>query len=107
MVVLRVCYKSGVRFHDRYYVSRHIPLAASVFEPLGGKSGEMVRVTATPDGSRPPYQVVFSIYFDSQAQLQQALQSPRMPEVLGDMANYYDGTPDILIGEVVALGTAH
>lgn len=104
MVVLRVCYKSGVRFDERYYVTKHIPLAASVFEPLGGKRGELVRVTATPDGSRAPYQAVFSIYFDSPAQAQQALQSPRMPEVLGDIANYYDGTPDILIGEVVPFG---
>jgi uncharacterized protein (TIGR02118 family) len=47
--------------------------------------------------------VIFSAYFDSPAALQTAMQSPRMGEVMGDIAKYYDGMPDVLIGEVVAL----
>jgi hypothetical protein len=31
------------------------------------------------------------------------LQSARIGEVLGDIQNFYDGAPDVLIGEVVAL----
>lgn len=103
MTVLRVCYKHGVRFDEGYYTSKHLPLAARVFGPHGVKSVELVRVTATADGSKPPYQVIFSAYFESAAGLQNAMQSPRMAEVLGDIPNYYDGAPDVLIGEVVAL----
>ena len=73
--------------------------------PHGGKSVEIVKVTATADGSKPPYQVIFSAYFESAAALQNAMQSPRMGEVLGDIQKFYDGMPDVLIGEVVALPT--
>jgi hypothetical protein len=47
--------------------------------------------------------VIFSAYFESPAALQNAMQNPRMAEVLGDIQNFYDGIPDVLIGEVVAL----
>jgi uncharacterized protein (TIGR02118 family) len=64
---------------------------------------EIVKLTGTPNGAAPPYQVQFSAYFASAASLQNALRDPRLPEVLADIANFYDGTPDIMIGEVVAL----
>lgn len=103
MMVLRVCYKHGVRFDEGYYVSKHLPLAAAVLGPHGVKHVEMVKVNTTADGSKPPYQVIFSAYFESAAGVQNALQSPRMGEVLSDIQKFYDGMPDILIGEVVAL----
>jgi uncharacterized protein (TIGR02118 family) len=103
MTVWRVCYKHGVRFDEGYYVSKHLPLAGSIMGPYGLKSVEMVKVTATADGSTPPYHVIFSAYFESAAGLQTAMQGPRMGEVLGDLQNFYDGMPDVLIGEVVAL----
>ena len=104
MTVLRVCYKHGVRFDETYYLSKHLPLTAGVMAPYGVKNVEMVKVNMTADGSKPPYQVIFSAYFESAAALQNAMQSPRIGEVLGDIANFYDGMPDVLIGEVVALG---
>jgi len=103
MTVLRACYKHGVRFDEGYYFSKHLPLAAGVMGPFGVKGVEVVKVTATPDGSKPPYQVIFSAYFESAAGLQNAMQSPRMADVLGDIRNFYDGMPDALIGEVVAI----
>lgn len=103
MTVLRVCYKYGVRFDESYYVSKHLPLAGSVMGPHGVKSVEMVKVTAMADGSKPPYQVIFSAYFESAEGLQNAMKSPQMPNVLGDIQNFYDGMPDVFIGEVVAL----
>ena len=103
MSVLRVCYKSGIRFDEGYYISRHLPLTASIMGPHGIKSVEMLKVSATFDGSKPPYQVIFSAYFESAAGMQKAMQDPRLGEVVGDIANFYDGMPDVLIGEVVAL----
>jgi uncharacterized protein (TIGR02118 family) len=103
MTVVRVCYKHGVRFDQAYYVSTHMPLVAGVMGPYGVKSVEVVKVTATADGSKPPYQVIFSAYFESAAGLQNAMQSPRMSEVLDDIRSFYDGMPDVLIGEVVVL----
>ena len=103
MTVLRVCYKHGVRFDESYYISRHLPLAGAVMGPHGVKSVEMINVTATPGGSTPPYQVIFSAYFDSAAGLQAAMQDPRIAEVMGDIANFHDGAPDVMIGDVVAI----
>lgn len=59
MTVLRVCYKQGIRFDEGYYVSKHLPLAGSIFGPHGVKSVEMVKVRSTADGSKPPCQVIF------------------------------------------------
>ncbi len=103
MTVLRVCYKHGIRFDEGYYLSKHLPLAGGVMSPYGVKSVELVRVTMTADGAIPGYQIIFSAYFESLAGLQSALQSPQMGQVLSDIQNFYDGMPDILIGEVVAL----
>ncbi len=103
MTVLRVCYKYGVRFDEGYYFSKHLPLAGSVMGPLGVKNAEVVKVTTTADGSKPAYQLIFSGYFGSPASLQNALQDPQMGRVLSDVQNFYDGIPDILIGEVVPL----
>ncbi len=103
MTVLRVCYKHGVRFDEGYYLSTHVPLVESVMGPYGLKSVEVLKVTATADGSTPPYQIIFSAYFESAAALQSARQGPRMGDVLVDVQNFYDGMPDVLIGEVVAL----
>jgi uncharacterized protein (TIGR02118 family) len=103
MTVLRVCYKHGVRFDEDYYISKHLPLSAGVMGPHGLDRAEMVRVTKTADGSKPAYQVMFTAYFESGAGLQNAMESPQMGGVLNDIQNFYDGMPDVFIGEVVAL----
>jgi uncharacterized protein (TIGR02118 family) len=103
MNVLRVCYKSGLRFDEGYYVAKHLPLAASVCGPYGLKRVEVVKFGAGPDGAMPDYQVMFSAYFDSAADVQKALSSPRIGEVFADIAKYHDGMPDMMVGEVMAL----
>jgi uncharacterized protein (TIGR02118 family) len=102
MTVLRVCYKHGIRFDEGYYTSTHLPLVGSI---IGGavKNIEVVKLTSAGDGSAPPYQMMFSAYFDSPSALESAMQNPRMPEVLADVQNFYDGMPELLIGQVVVL----
>ena len=102
MTVLRVCYKPG-RFDEAYYKATHLPLVSSVASPHGMKRMEVVRLTMTPDGSKPPYQINFSAYFESAAGLQNALKDPKMGPVLDDIKNFHDGAPDIFIGDVVDL----
>jgi uncharacterized protein (TIGR02118 family) len=103
MTVLRVCYKQGVRFDEAYYTSKHLPLVGTVMGPYGVNRIEMLKLTTAMDGSKPPYQVMFSAYFESAAGLQNAMQSPRIGEVLGDIQNFYDGMPDVFIGDLVPL----
>ena len=102
MTVLQVCYKHGVRFDEGYYVGTHGPLAGSVLGPHGLQRVEILKVTGGLDGTPPPYQIIFSAYFASPADLQKALQDPRVPEVMADIRNFYDGMPDVMIGDVLA-----
>ena len=104
MSVLMVCYKSGVRFDEQYYLSTHIPLAAAHFASFGITGVEVVRFSEVA-GPAPVYQVMLTAHFESMAGLQQALSSPGMAGVVADVANYYDGAPDILVGETLALPT--
>ena len=101
MTVLRVCYKHGVRFDENYYIKTHLPLVGGIMGPFGLRNTEVVKVASAADGSAPPYQLVFSAYFDSADALQKAMTNPRMPEVIGDIAKFYDGMPDMTIGETV------
>ena len=103
MTVVRVCYKSGVRFDHDYYTSKHTPLVLEAMAPHGLTNVEVVTNGPNPDGTHPAYQVMFSAYFDSLSALQNAMQSPRMAEVLGDIQNYHDGMPDVMIGEVTVV----
>jgi uncharacterized protein (TIGR02118 family) len=102
MTVLRVCYKPG-RFDEAYYKATHLPLVGRVTSPHGMKRMEMVKLTLTPDGSKPLYQVNFSAYFESATGLQNALKDPKLGPVLDDIKNFHDGSPDIFIGDVVDL----
>lgn len=84
MTVLRVCYRQGVPFDEKYYFDTHIPMAGPIMGSLGVKKSE-----------------VFSAYFDSAAALQQCMQDPRMGQVLGDVPNYFTGETDVMVGETV------
>jgi hypothetical protein len=44
---------------------------------------------------------MFTAHFASETGLRSALQSSQMPQVLSDIQNFYDGTPDVLIGDVL------
>jgi uncharacterized protein (TIGR02118 family) len=100
--VLKVCYKSGVRFDEQYYLSTHIPLAAAYFSRFGIKQVEVVRFHDA--GGQPPvYQVIITAHFESTAGLQQAMSHPDLAQVLADVPNYYDGVPDVLVGEPLAV----
>ena len=100
MTVLKVCYKSGVRFDHGYYMSKHLPMVGAIMGPHGVKRVEVVKIGPNPDGSTPQYQVMFSAYFESSAALQKAMAEPRMPEIMGDIPNYTDITPVLEISEI-------
>lgn len=101
MNVIKVCYRHGLRFDEGYYVKTHMPLVGGILGPLGLKKTEVVRIAGAADGSAAAYQLVFTAYFESADALQQAMTNPRMAEVVGDIKHFYDGMPDMMIGEVL------
>ena len=102
MTVLRVCYKQGVPFDEKYYFEKHIPMAGSIMGALGLKKSEIVKVSGSVPGFTAPYQYVFSAYFDSPAAVEACMKDPRMAQVLGDVPNYFRGETDVLVGETVS-----
>lgn len=103
MAVLRVCYRQDVRFDEAYYISKHLPLVRRVMGPHGLITVEVMKVASAADGSKPLYQVMFSAHFPSELALRAAMQDSRMPEVLNDVQSFYDGMPEIFIGEVISV----
>lgn len=60
-----------------------------------------MKIASAADGSAAPYQVVFTGYFDSADALQKAMMNPGMATVMGDVKNFHDGMPDVMIGETM------
>ena len=103
MAVLRVLYKAGKRFDEQYYRSKHVPLAGAILGPHGITSVEFVRFTKAIDGSQPSHSHMLTAHFASDEALASALKDPRLPELIADSKNYYEGTPEFVIGEIVQL----
>lgn len=100
VVVMNVGYKSGVSFNQDYYFDSHVPLVADKFGPFGLQRVEVQTVVPSPDGVTPPYQIMFRAYFETMEDFQVA-QDEVGAEVRSDVPNYYDGAPDIFIGELI------
>jgi uncharacterized protein (TIGR02118 family) len=102
MVVLTVCYKSDVIFDADYYHAKHVPLIAKEIGPHGMRKAEVRKTLGTPMGTPAPYQLIASLYFDDADSMQSALRSAGGQAVVADIANFYSGMPDLMIGEIVA-----
>ena len=102
MIALTVCYKSGLRFDADYYRSKHMPLTEEKLGSHGLKSAEVREILCTPMGTLAPYQAITTLYFGDAAALEGGLKSAEGQAVVADIANFYDGAPDVMIGEIVS-----
>ena len=101
MITLTVCYKSGLRFDADYYLDKHMSLTSEKLESHGLKRTEVRKILGTPMGTPAPYQIITTLYFGDAAALEGAFTSAEGQAVVADIANFYDGMPDLMIGEVV------
>ena len=58
-------------------------------------------ILGTPTGTPAPYQAITSLYFGDAAALEGAVKSAEGQAVVADIANFYDGMPDVMIGEIL------
>ena len=100
--VLTVGYKRDVPLDEGYYRTRHAEIIERVWGPLGLERTEVRKLAVSSDSSAPPYQIIWSGYCPSVQALQSVLQDPATGEVVSDIANYYQGEPDIFVAEVLA-----
>ena len=95
MIKLSVSYPSGdgTTFDHDYYAKTHVPMCNSNFSPTK---------TEIDKGIDGPSVAGVHFYFDSMDALQAAMGSPKMGEIMADVANYTNIAPVIQISEVVS-----
>lgn len=95
MYTLTVCYghPNDHAAFDEYYSSTHRALADKIPGVREWNAGKC----SAPDGSKPPYYVIASLRFDSQAALQAGLASPEGQEAAADIANFATGGATLLV----------
>ena len=82
---------------DRHYREAHIPIAKKM---KGLKKWTIGKVTATPDGSPPPYYYIADLFMESKEEFETLLASPEGQAAVADVPNYATGGVQFLYTEV-------
>ena len=82
--------------YDDYYVNVHMPLVQRIPGVRNIRYGRVIRAA---DGGPPPYFLISDVYFDDEAALQTALESPEMADAFADVPNFATGGATIMICE--------
>jgi uncharacterized protein (TIGR02118 family) len=103
MIKVTVSYPAGAgsTFNHDYYRGTHLPLVRS---RVGSaiRRAEIDRATASgdPQGSAPTWMASGHLYFDSVESFQAAF-GPHAAEILGDIPNFTNVEPYIVISETI------
>ncbi len=90
----------GSNFDMDYYLATHMPLVADRFASHGMTGWRVARFVGTPSGEKPTFSVVATLEFGSADGFRAAL-AAEGGTVLGDVPNFTDTQPVIMIGEVL------
>ncbi|HEX6859913.1 MAG TPA: EthD family reductase [Caulobacteraceae bacterium] len=98
MMVFSVLYpaKAGAKFDFDYYMATHIPLVREAFGS-NLKSVDVHQAMSAGDGSAAPFVAMAHLNFESPEAMQAALTSERAGEVMADIANFTDITPQSVV----------
>ncbi|CAJ2505467.1 Uu.00g128610.m01.CDS01 [Anthostomella pinea] len=94
---ISVIYPAGTKFDMDYYLKSHMPLVQKKWAPYGLTSWKVAHYT----NEGAPYVVQAWLEFGSADQWAKASASPEAKEVMGDIPNFSDKQPAMLIGDVV------
>jgi uncharacterized protein (TIGR02118 family) len=99
-ITLTVLYPTagGTRFDHGYYASTHMGLVGAHFGPHMVSASASKGLAGGPD-TPPGYHAVATLTFEDMAKLDAAMAAGGA--VLADIPNYYDGEPQMLIGETI------
>lgn len=79
-----------------------MPMVAEEFKEFGFQGYRVLKFVGTPDpNTKSPYSVQCSLEFDTVENFQKALQA-KAEKVLGDVPNFSNKGPELLIGEEMA-----
>jgi uncharacterized protein (TIGR02118 family) len=82
--------------YDDSYENVHMPLVRRIPGVRNIRYGRVIRAA---DGGPPPYFLISDVYFDDEAALQVALDSPEMADAFADVPNFATGGATIMICE--------
>ena len=90
------------RFDLDYYVNSHMPMVNRLLGPMGLQGDSVDKGVSAPDPKQPaPFVVVGHLLFNSVDEVHQAFIT-HGSEIMSDLKNYTDITPQIQISEVVS-----
>ncbi|WP_200916489.1 EthD family reductase [Jeongeupia sp. HS-3] len=93
-------YSAGARFDFDYYRQQHLTMVHRLLSPYGLLRSEVVRGLPSPDGNSPRYLAVGLLHFADPQRLADGL-AAHGAEILADVSNYTDLSPDIQFAEVL------
>ncbi len=87
-------------FDLNYYLAKHMPLVGEKFKRFGIKGWRVVKAVGTPSGEKSLYSIIATLEFDTPAQFKAAVAAEGGP-VFGDVPNFSNKDPIVVIGELV------
>ena len=82
---------------EKYYAETHLTL---VSKTSGVAKAEYTKFLPNPDGAAPAYYRMAELYFESPAEMQQALNSTEGKAMAADLSNFATGGVTIIFGSV-------
>ncbi len=90
-------------FDLRYYLTKHMPLVSERFTAHGLTGWRVAKFVGTPTGDTSPYSIAATLDFGSPEEFAAAV-AAEGKDVLGDVPNFSNKDPVIMIGDVVGVG---
>ncbi len=90
MAILSVVYPASKTktFDHAYFNETHIPLVKDAFKETGLLGALVLKGESAPDGGPAPFVAMAHFSFASAEDLQASFASPRLAEVMADIAKY-------------------
>jgi uncharacterized protein (TIGR02118 family) len=97
MIRMMVLYPrtEGLTFDADYWTTTHMPMCATAWPKSPKWEADLC-----PDDSA--FFAVAHIYFNSMAELGESMQQPSSAGVMGDVKNYYNAQPTVVVNNVAA-----
>ena len=87
-------------FNLDYYMTKHMPMVDEKFKSFGIKGWRVLKGVGTPTGEKPLYSIIATLEFDTAQQIKDAVAAEGGP-VFGDVPNFSNKAPLVVIGDVV------
>jgi uncharacterized protein (TIGR02118 family) len=93
---------SDATFNMDYYLKTHMPMVAEEFGPYNFEGYSVLKLVGTPDPDQAaPHSVQATLHFKSLEDFQKAV-TDRAAKVLGDVPNFSNKDPVLMIGQKMA-----